>query len=113
MRGDRGQALVELLAGLPLVVALGLVLLQLLASGYAAVLAGSAAEAGAIALAGGGGGGARAAAARSLPDWSRRRAVVEVRDDFVRVRLRPPSPIDAVAERLEVVATAAVELGGP
>jgi hypothetical protein len=112
MRGDRGQALVELLAGLPLVVALGLVLLQLLASGYAAVLAGSAAEAGAIALAGGGG-GARAAAARSLPDWSRRRAVVEVRDDFVRVRLRPPSPIDAVAERLEVVATAAVELGGP
>lgn len=111
LAGERGQALVELVAGLPLALVLGAVLLQLLASGYAAVLAGSAAETGALALAGGG--DARAAAERALPDWSRRRMAVEVDDDAVRVRLLPPSPIGALAERLEVSATAAVELGEP
>src|SRR5690606_19668818 len=48
-----GQATIELLGGLPLVLAFGLVALQLLAVGYAAVLAGVAAEAGALAYAGG------------------------------------------------------------
>lgn len=109
--GQRGQALVELLAGLPLLIALGLALLQVLATGYAAVLAGSAAEAGALALAGGG--DARAAAERALPDWSRKRIAVEVGEEVVRVRLRPPSPVDAIAERLEVTGTAALELDGP
>ena len=55
MRGERGQATVELLALLPAVLLVGLVCLQLLAVGYAKVLAGTAAEAGALALAVGGG----------------------------------------------------------
>ena len=49
-----GQATVEVLGALPALLLLGLVALQLLAVGYSAVLAGAAAEAGALALAGGG-----------------------------------------------------------
>lgn len=108
MRSERGQALVELIAGLPAMLTVGLVLLQLLATGYAAVLAGGAAEAGALALAGGG--DARGAVRRALPGWSRAGARVEVGDDSVRVRLRPPSPIAVLARKLEVTRDAAVEL---
>jgi len=49
---EGGQASVELLGVLPLLIVLGLAALQLLAVGYASVLAGNAAEAGALALAG-------------------------------------------------------------
>jgi hypothetical protein len=108
VRSERGQALIELLAGLPLMVTAGLVLLQLLAAGYSAVLAGAAAEAGALALAGGG--DARAAVGDALPGWSSGRAKVEVRGGTVSVRLLPPSPIGALARRLEVEGDAAVEL---
>jgi hypothetical protein len=108
MRPERGQALVELIAGLPLMLTVGLVLLQLLATGYSVVLAGAAAEAGALALAGGG--DARDAVKRALPGWSQAGASVEVDDDSVRIRLRPPSPISAVARKLEVTRDAAVEL---
>ena len=45
MRRQRGQALVELVAGMPIVLMVGLVILQILAAGYSAVLAGGAAEA--------------------------------------------------------------------
>lgn len=105
---ERGQALVEVVAGLPAMLLVGLVLLQLLAVGYSAVLAGNAAEAGALALAGGG--DARAAVRHALPGWSQARATVEVSGDRVRVRLRPPSPLKLVAHKLEVSAEAAVEL---
>lgn len=108
MRSEGGQALVELIAGLPLMLTVGLVLLQLLATGYSVVLAGAAAEAGALALAGGE--DARSAVKRALPGWSHAGANVEVGDDSVRVRLRPPSPISAVARKLEVTRDAAVEL---
>lgn len=108
MRSERGQALVELVAGLPVMLAVGLVLLQLLASGYSVVLAGAAAEAGALALAGGD--DPRSAVERALPGWSRAGARVEVGEDSVRVRLRPPSPIAALARKLEVTRDAAVEL---
>jgi hypothetical protein len=104
---DRGQATVETLALAPVIVAIGLAILQLLAVGYASVLAGNAAEAGALALAGGA--DARAGARHALPGWSRARARVEVDGGRVQVRLRPPSPLNALAERLEVSATAAVE----
>jgi hypothetical protein len=103
---QRGQATIELLGGLPALLLLGLVILQMLAVGYASVLAGSAAEAGALALAGGG--DARAGVRSSLPGWSRARARVSVRSGSVRVRLRPPSPLRAVARRLEVSSTAVV-----
>jgi len=105
---ERGQALVEVVGGLPAMLVIALVLLQLLATGYSAVLAGSAAEAGALALAGGG--DAETAVRRSLPGWSRARARVEVSGGTVRVRMRPPSPLALVARKLEVTAEAAVEL---
>jgi Flp pilus assembly protein TadG len=73
---ERGQASVELVAATPLLLVLALVVFQLLAVGYAAVLAGNAAEAGALALAGGA--DARAAARASVPGWSRARLSVSV-----------------------------------
>ena len=78
---ETGQASVELLGVLPLLVALALAVFQLLSVGYASVLAGNAAEAGALALAAG----------------------------SVRVRLRPPSLLRALGERLTVRGEAAVE----
>jgi hypothetical protein len=89
------------------VVAIGLGLLQLLAVGYASVLAGNAAEAGALALAAGA--DARDGVKQALPGWSRARARVDVDGGRVEVHLRPPSPLEALAEGLEVSATATVE----
>jgi pilus assembly protein CpaE len=107
---QRGQASVELLGVLPLLVALGLAALQLLAVGYAGILAGSAAEAGALALAGGSGAAdARAGVREALPGWSRARTRVTVEGGRVTVRLRPPALLEALAERLEVAADASVE----
>ena len=108
LRREQGQATVELLGAIPVVIVVGLVVLQLLAVGYAAVLAGNAAEAGALALAGGR--DASAGARASLPGWSRARAEVSVRGGRVSVRLRPPSPLAEVARRLAVSAHAAVEV---
>jgi hypothetical protein len=104
---ERGQASVELLGALPMLIAAALAVLQLLAVGYASVLAGSAAEAGALALAAGG--DARAGVREALPGWSKREARVDVHAGEVEVRLRPPSLLRAVSERLEVSADAAVE----
>jgi hypothetical protein len=98
---------VEAVALIPLLVAVGLGMLQLLAVGHAAVLAGGAAEAGALALAAGS--DARAGVREALPGWSRARARVSVRGGRVEVRLRPPSPLRALSERLEVDASASVE----
>ena len=103
---QRGQATVEVLGALPALLLLGLVALQLLAVGYSAVLAGSAAEAGALALAGGG--DARAGVRKSLPGWSRAGASVSVSRGTVWVRLHPPSPLRAVGRRLAVSASASV-----
>jgi hypothetical protein len=105
--GARGQATVEALALAPVIVAIGLAILQLLAVGYAGVLAGNAAEAGALALAAGT--DARDGARQALPGWSRARARVEVDGGRVEVHLRPPSPLKALAEGLEVSAAASVE----
>lgn len=108
LASEGGQALVEVVAGLPATIAVGLVLMQLLAIGYSAVLAGGAAEAGALALADGG--DARAAVKHALPGWSAARARVEVSGGTVRVRLRPPSPLALLARKLEIAADASVEL---
>jgi hypothetical protein len=106
MRSSRGQASVELLGTLPVVLLLGLVLLQLLAVGYASVLAGNAAESAALAVAGGG--EALAAARDAVPGWSRAGMAVRVRGGQVEVRMRPPSALSALARQLEVHAKAAV-----
>ncbi len=110
MSRERGQASVELLGALPVLILLGLALFQLLAVGYAKVQAGAAAEAGALALVAGGDPGA--AARESLPGWSRAHARVEQENGTVRVSLRPPSPLAALARELEVYAEAAVEQAG-
>jgi hypothetical protein len=106
-RGARGQATVETIAFAPVVIVIGLAMLQLLAVGYASVLAGNAAEAGALALAAGT--DPRDGAKEALPGWSRAGARVEVDGGRVEVHLRPPSPLKALADGLEVTATAAVE----
>jgi pilus assembly protein CpaE len=101
-----GQASVELLGALPAVLLTGLIVFQLLALGYSKVLAGNAAEAAALAAAGGG--DVRPAARAAVPGWSRARMRVESSRGRIRVRMRPPSPLRAVARALEVEATAAV-----
>jgi hypothetical protein len=106
MRCGRGQASVEMLGAVPVVLLLGLVVLQLLAVGYAAVLAGNAAESAALAVAGGG--GAVAAARDAVPGWSRAGMRVTVSGGRVEVRMRPPSALDALARQLEVQADASV-----
>jgi hypothetical protein len=103
----RGQATVETVALVPVLLAVGLGLMQLLAVGYASVLAGGAAEAGALALAGGR--DPRAAAMEALPGWSEAGAKIAVEGGRVEIHLRPPSPLHALAERLEVTSAAAVE----
>lgn len=105
-RPDAGQASVELLGALPALIVLGLFLFQALAVGYSAVLAGNAAEAGALSLAGGA--DPREAARAAVPDWSRARMRVAVTGGRVEVAMRPPSPIDSVERRLEVTSEAVV-----
>jgi hypothetical protein len=102
-----GQASIETIALVPALVAIGLAILQLLAVGYASVLAGNAAEAGALALAAGA--DARAGVKEALPGWSEAGARIEVDGGRVEVRLRPPSPIRALSESLGVTAEATVE----
>jgi hypothetical protein len=94
----RGQATVEVVAMLPLLAAVGVAILQLLAAGAASEYAGHAAEAGAIALADGR--NPRQAAREALPGWSRRRLTVSVHGRSVRVRLRPPAIMSGVGELL-------------
>jgi hypothetical protein len=104
MGEERGQAAVELIAALPALLLAALVALQLLVAGYAITLADGAAEAGALALASG---GSAAAAARSaLPGWAEDDVAVRVEGGTVTVRLLPPSPLHAVADRLAVSSTA-------
>jgi len=102
---ERGQATVELVAALPALLLAGLVSLQLLAAGYAMTLADGAAEAGALALAAGG--SAPDAARAALPGWAEDDVSVAVEGGTVSVRLRPPSPFAALAERLAVSSSAA------
>lgn len=101
-----GQASIELLGAIPGLLMFGFALFQLLAAGFAGVMAGHAAEAGALALAGGR--DPVAAARDAVPGWSRARMRVAVDDRRVRVTVRPPSPIGAVASALEVEENAAV-----
>jgi len=104
MGEERGQATVELVAALPALLLAATVALQLLVAGYAMTLADGAAEAGALALASGG--PAAEAARAALPGWAEDDVAVAVRGGTVTVRLRPPSPLSAVADRLAVTSAA-------
>lgn len=103
---EGGQASVEAIGALPMLVATGLVSLQLLAAGYSLTLADGAAEAAALARAAGR--SAPEAALTALPGWARDRVRVSVSDRAVRIRLSPPSPFGALADALTVTSTAAV-----
>jgi hypothetical protein len=105
MGREAGQSTVELVAALPALLLAGLVALQLFATGYALTLADGAAEAGALALATGR--PAREAARAALPAWAEDEVEVAVRGGRVSVRLRPPSPLPALADSLAVTSTAA------
>jgi len=104
MRGDAGQAAVELIAAAVLLAIAGLVALQILAAGHAAAVADGAAEAAALALANGRD-PARAAAA-AAPGWPRRAVRVERRGGAVRVTLAPRTPLRVLRGRLQVGADA-------
>jgi len=103
-RGQEGQATVEALAAIPLLLLAGAVALQLLIAGYVLTLADGAAEAGALALAAGR--PARVAATATLPGWAEEGADVSVRGGEVSVRLRPPSPVPGLADALATTSTA-------
>jgi ferric-dicitrate binding protein FerR (iron transport regulator) len=109
MNDQGGQATVEAVAAIPLLLAVGAVVLQLLVTGYAATLADGAAEAGALALADG---RPVVATARSaLPGWASERATVRVSGGEVTVRLSPPSPLPALTDRLAVSSSAFARRG--
>ena len=95
-----GQASIELVGALPALVLAALVAVQLLLVGYSLTIADGAAEAGA--LAGAAGRDAREAARAALPGWARDRAEVSGGDGRVRVEVRPPAPLSALADALTV-----------
>ena len=99
-----GQASVELLAALPALALAAALGLQLLLVGYTLTIADGAAEAGAVA--GAAGRDAREAARDALPGWARGRAAVTTADGRVRVAIRPPAPLSALAGALEVTSEA-------
>jgi hypothetical protein len=99
-----GQATVELVAFLPLLLAAGVAGAAFLAAHAAGEHAGSAAEAGAVALLQGG--DPRAAARKALPASVRDEATIAVAGRRITVRVRPDLPVEPVARRLEAEATA-------
>jgi hypothetical protein len=96
----RGQASIELLAALPALVLAAAIAVQLMLVGYSLSIADGAAEAGA--LAGAAGRNAGEAARDALPGWARGRSQVSAADGRVRVEVRPPAPMAAVASALTV-----------
>jgi hypothetical protein len=103
-----GQASVELLGGLAIVLLSGLVAFQLLAVGYGLVMADHAAEAAALALANGH--DPEAAVRSAVPGWPRAALGVAHARGRVSVTLFVPSPLRFLRERLVVSGEAAVRL---
>jgi hypothetical protein len=109
LRHRSGQASVEAVSGIAVLMLAGLLSLQLLATGYAVTVAGGAAEAGAVALIRGR--AVEPAVRGALPGWARSRVSVLRVGETVHVRLRPPSLFESVANRLEVSSTATARPG--
>ena len=105
MTREDGQATVELVALLPLLLIAALAGATLVAAHVAGEQAGQAAEAGAMALLRGG--DARAAARGALPSGTRDRAAIEVHGRRVTVRIRPDLPLATLERPLTGEATAA------
>ena len=105
--GEDGQASVELVAAIPVLLVATLVAAQLAVAGYALWSAGAAARAGA--RAGYVGGNAEAAARRSLPDPLRHGARIDDADG-VEVRVRAPALIPGIPS-VPVTARAGLDAG--
>lgn len=101
---DAGQATVETVGLLPLLVAVALGVGHLMAAGVAHELADHAAEAGAVALLQGS--DPEDAAREALPGWAKERVAVSVQGHRVRVRVVPPALIASVGEALDSTAQA-------
>ena len=101
---ERGQATVELVALLPLVLAVALAAATVLAGQAASEQAGQAAVAGAIALVQGN--DARAAARTAIPEEVRGRADITISGSRVTVSFRPRLPLGFLETALEATATA-------
>lgn len=99
-RARAGQASVELVAALPALALAAALALQLLLVGYSMTIADGAAEAGA--LAGTAGRDAKRSAVEALPGWARERSHVSADRGRVKVDLRPPAPLPAIAKALTV-----------
>jgi hypothetical protein len=110
MGTERGQGAVELVAGLPALLLVAVVVMQLLAVGYTAVLAGDAAEAGALAIAKGG--SPEAAARAAIPGWGRHGMQVRRAVGAVHVQMRPPRLVPWIGSLLRIRASAAVAAPG-
>ncbi len=104
MGREAGQATVETIAAVSLLVLAGSIALQLLVAGYALTLADGAAEAGALALAAGR--PAKGAVREALPGWARDGAEVSARGGEVTVRLSPPTLLPMIGEALAVEGSA-------
>src|SRR3954453_352887 len=98
LRPRSGQASVELLAALPALALAAALALQLMLVGYSMTIADGAAEAGA--LAGSAGEDAKRAAVKALPGWARGRSHVTADGGRVKVELRPPASLTAMAKAL-------------
>lgn len=101
---DEGQASVELVGLLPLMVTVGFGLLQVLAAGAAHEAADGAAEAGAVALLQDA--EPRAAVLAALPGWARGRAAITVDGRRIAVTVRPRGPVPALTRRLAATSSA-------
>jgi hypothetical protein len=101
---ERGQATVEVVALLPLVVAAVLAVTALLAAGQARELAGHAATAGAMAMLRGG--DPAQAARAAAPGVPAGRMTVRVDGRSVRVRIAPRPPFGLAGRVLETTAVA-------
>jgi hypothetical protein len=106
-RSQGGQASVELVALLPLVLVIGIAIMSLLAARSAAGQAAAAAHAGAMALIQDE--DAQAAALAALPSPVRGRAEIAVRGRRVEVTIRPPASLPFADRAL--AATAAANAG--
>ncbi len=103
-RRQSGQASVELVAVLPLVVVVALAAAQLLAAGAAGELAAHASQAGAVAMLQGR--DPSRAARLAVPDWSKSRLSVDVEGRRVSVRLRPVAIVPGLAGLLAAESSA-------
>ena len=104
MRGERGQSTVELVALLPLLLAVALAATQLLVAGAASEYADHAAEAAAVAILEGG--DPQQAARDAVPGWSRSHLDVRVHGRAVRVAVEPAALVPPLAAALVARATA-------